>query len=96
MSLRALVGREGDLIGGAEVKLPAEPVDQYQRPGFITVNDAGIEVCENRLSYLVAKGGTSNHSSSRSHNLLKTSTQPSCGKVSDFDLDSASSREVRS
>ena len=27
-----------------KVKLPAEPVDQYQRPGFITVNDAGIEV----------------------------------------------------
>lgn len=42
-----------------KVKLPAEPVDQYQRPGFITVNDAGIEVCENRLSYLVAKGGAS-------------------------------------
>ncbi|KAM0747875.1 hypothetical protein T439DRAFT_366092 [Meredithblackwellia eburnea MCA 4105] len=39
-----------------KVKLPAEPVDQYQRPGFISVNDAGIEVCENRLSYLVAKG----------------------------------------
>ncbi|GAA5878397.1 hypothetical protein JCM8547_007907 [Rhodosporidiobolus lusitaniae] len=37
-------------------KLPAEQVDRYSRPGFITTNDAGIEVCENRLSYLVAKG----------------------------------------
>lgn len=36
--------------GFAEVKLPAEEVDRYQRPGFITLNDAGIEVCENRLS----------------------------------------------
>ncbi|GAA5914368.1 Hsp70 family protein [Sporobolomyces salmoneus] len=37
-------------------KLPAEDVDRYQRPGFISTNDAGVEVCENRLSYLVAKG----------------------------------------
>ncbi|GAA5978586.1 hypothetical protein JCM11641_002779 [Rhodosporidiobolus odoratus] len=37
-------------------KLPAEEQDRYQRPGFITRNDAGVEVCENRLSYLVAKG----------------------------------------
>ncbi|KAM0786234.1 hypothetical protein ACM66B_007035 [Microbotryomycetes sp. NB124-2] len=39
-----------------KVKLPAEDVDRIQRPQFITVNDAGMEVCENRLSYLVAKG----------------------------------------
>ncbi|GAA5841891.1 hypothetical protein JCM3766R1_002529 [Sporobolomyces carnicolor] len=37
-------------------KLPAEEIDRISRPGFITTNDAGIEVCENRLSYLVAKG----------------------------------------
>ncbi|GAA5933864.1 hypothetical protein JCM3775_000308 [Rhodotorula graminis] len=37
-------------------KLPASDEDRYQRPGFIVRNDAGIEVCENRLSYLVAKG----------------------------------------
>ncbi|GAA5840524.1 hypothetical protein JCM11251_007608 [Rhodosporidiobolus azoricus] len=36
-------------------KLPATEQDRYTRPGFITTNDAGIEVCENRLSYLVAK-----------------------------------------
>lgn len=36
--------------------MPAEDVDRFQRPGFITTNDAGVEVCENRLSYLVAKG----------------------------------------
>lgn len=34
----------------AEVKLPAEDVDRFQRPNFITTNDAGMEVCENRLS----------------------------------------------
>lgn len=28
-----------------------------QVTGFIVRNDAGVEVCENRLSYLVAKGG---------------------------------------
>ncbi|BGP27361.1 hypothetical protein Rt10032_c22g6599 [Rhodotorula toruloides] len=37
-------------------KLPASDEDRYQRPGFIVRNDAGVEVCENRLSYLVAKG----------------------------------------
>ncbi|GAA5866072.1 hypothetical protein JCM3774_000016 [Rhodotorula dairenensis] len=37
-------------------KLPATEEDRYQRPGFISLNDAGIEVCANRLSYLVAKG----------------------------------------
>lgn len=40
----------------SECKLPAEEIDRISRPGFITTNDAGIEVCENRLSYLVAKG----------------------------------------
>lgn len=39
-----------------KVKLPAEPEDKFQRPGFISVNNAGVEVCENRLTYLVAKG----------------------------------------
>ncbi|BGP57949.1 hypothetical protein JCM8202v2_005603 [Rhodotorula sphaerocarpa] len=37
-------------------KLPATDEDRYQRPGFISVNQAGVEVCANRLSYLVAKG----------------------------------------
>ncbi|GAA6040443.1 hypothetical protein JCM8097_004552 [Rhodosporidiobolus ruineniae] len=37
-------------------KLPATEEDRYQRPGFLSTNDAGVEVCENRLSYLVAKG----------------------------------------
>ncbi|GAA5951231.1 hypothetical protein JCM10213_003614 [Rhodosporidiobolus nylandii] len=37
-------------------KLTATEEDRYQRPGFIRENDAGVEVCENRLSYLVAKG----------------------------------------
>ncbi|KAK4046962.1 hypothetical protein OIO90_006380 [Microbotryomycetes sp. JL221] len=39
-----------------KVKLPAEDIDRIKRPGFINLNNAGIEVCENRLSYLVAKG----------------------------------------
>lgn len=29
------------------------------RTGFISLNDVGVEVCANRLSYLVAKGGES-------------------------------------
>lgn len=29
--------------------------------GFISLNDAGVEVCANRLSYLVAKGGESTY-----------------------------------
>jgi len=33
--------------------------DPCMLAGFIVRNDAGIEVCENRLSYLVAKGGAS-------------------------------------
>ncbi|KAH8919099.1 actin-like ATPase domain-containing protein [Atractiella rhizophila] len=39
-----------------EVKLPAEPQDYHARPAYIIRNDAGIEVCENRLQYLVQKG----------------------------------------
>lgn len=39
-----------------KVKLPAEQMDFYQRPGYISRNKAGIEICSNRLSYLVAKG----------------------------------------
>lgn len=30
--------------------MPAEGVDRFQRPEFIVRNDAGMEVCENRLS----------------------------------------------
>lgn len=36
-------------------KLPAEELDRVQRPGYISRNDAGVEVCENRLRYLIAK-----------------------------------------
>lgn len=32
-----------------KVKLPAESQDFLQRPGYINVNDSGVEVCENRL-----------------------------------------------
>ncbi|KAM0747949.1 actin-like ATPase domain-containing protein [Meredithblackwellia eburnea MCA 4105] len=39
-----------------KVKLPAETIDYVQRPQFITRNDANMEVCMNRLSYLVEKG----------------------------------------
>ncbi|SGY56999.1 BQ5605_C006g04207 [Microbotryum silenes-dioicae] len=46
--LRSLMGRLSFRI--AEVKLPAEDVDRYERPHFITINDAGMEVCANRLS----------------------------------------------
>lgn len=50
-SVPALSPRVSLLIASrVEVKLPAEPMDQYQRPAFIVRNDAGIEVCENRLS----------------------------------------------
>ncbi|KAF7307712.1 hypothetical protein MKEN_01131300 [Mycena kentingensis (nom. inval.)] len=41
---------------GRQVKLPAEPEDRVRRPGYIQYNDAGVEVCENRLQYLVRKG----------------------------------------
>lgn len=36
--------------------LPLLPL-LFAPPGFITTNSAGVEVCENRLSYLVAKNG---------------------------------------
>ncbi|GAA6018692.1 hypothetical protein JCM11491_001264 [Sporobolomyces phaffii] len=36
-------------------KLPAEEEDRIMRPGFISTNDAGVTVCENRLTYLLAK-----------------------------------------
>jgi len=39
-----------------KVKLPAEQVDRLYRPHFLARNQAGMEVCENRLSYLVVKG----------------------------------------
>ncbi|KAJ7468633.1 hypothetical protein FB451DRAFT_1560344 [Mycena latifolia] len=31
-----------------KVKLPAEPEDRVRHPGYVYVNDAGVEVCENR------------------------------------------------
>ncbi|GAA5969951.1 hypothetical protein JCM21900_002451 [Sporobolomyces salmonicolor] len=37
-------------------KLPAEEEDHWRRPEFIGLNDGGTLVCENRLSYLIAKG----------------------------------------
>ncbi|KAH9982005.1 actin-like ATPase domain-containing protein [Russula compacta] len=39
-----------------KVKLPAEPDDFMKRPAYISQNNAGIAICENRLQYLVAKG----------------------------------------
>ncbi|KAJ7777521.1 actin-like ATPase domain-containing protein [Mycena maculata] len=39
-----------------KVKLPAEPEDRVRRPAYVRVNDAGVEICENRLQYLVQKG----------------------------------------
>ncbi|KAJ7223079.1 actin-like ATPase domain-containing protein [Mycena pura] len=39
-----------------KVKLPVEPEDRIRRPGFVHFNDAGAEICENRLQYLVQKG----------------------------------------
>jgi hypothetical protein len=39
-----------------KVKLPVEPEDRIKRPAYITVNEAGYEICENRLQYLVQKG----------------------------------------
>ncbi|BGP03164.1 protein of heat shock protein Hsp70 family [Rhodotorula toruloides] len=37
-------------------RLPAEQEDHWRRPEFVTTNDGGTVVCENRLSYLIAKG----------------------------------------
>ncbi|KAJ7778510.1 actin-like ATPase domain-containing protein [Mycena metata] len=39
-----------------KVKLPAEPEDRVRRPAYVYINDAGIEICENRLQYLVQRG----------------------------------------
>ncbi|KAF8604383.1 actin-like ATPase domain-containing protein [Ceratobasidium sp. AG-I] len=39
-----------------KVKLPAEPEDWQKRPAYITQNNAGVSICENRLQYLVQKG----------------------------------------
>ncbi|KAA1466844.1 actin-like ATPase domain-containing protein [Dentipellis sp. KUC8613] len=39
-----------------KVKLPAEQEDLMKRPAYITTNNAGVPICENRLQYLVAKG----------------------------------------
>ena len=38
------------------VKLPAEQEDWQRRPAYITQNNAGVNICENRLQYLVSKG----------------------------------------
>ncbi|KAH8114842.1 actin-like ATPase domain-containing protein [Phellopilus nigrolimitatus] len=39
-----------------KVKLPAEQEDWQKRPAYIKVNNAGVNICENRLQYLVTKG----------------------------------------
>lgn len=39
-----------------KVKLPADPEDLMKRPAYISQNNAGVPICENRLQYLVAKG----------------------------------------
>ncbi|KAH9052022.1 hypothetical protein EDB83DRAFT_2521887 [Lactarius deliciosus] len=39
-----------------KVKLPAEPEDFMKRPAYVSQNNAGVSICENRLQYLVAKG----------------------------------------
>ncbi|KAG8732129.1 hypothetical protein FRC10_001198 [Ceratobasidium sp. 414] len=39
-----------------KVKLPAEPEDWQKRPAYISQNNAGVNICENRLQYLVQKG----------------------------------------
>ncbi|KAF9511529.1 hypothetical protein BS47DRAFT_1346698 [Hydnum rufescens UP504] len=38
------------------VKLPVELEDRQRRPAYIKKNDAGHDICENRLQYLVSKG----------------------------------------
>jgi len=38
-----------------KVKLPVEMEDRIKRPAYITRNEAGYEICENRLQYLVQK-----------------------------------------
>nr|GAT50247.1 predicted protein [Mycena chlorophos] len=39
-----------------KVKLPAEAEDRSRRPAYVRYNDAGVEICENRLQYLLRKG----------------------------------------
>jgi hypothetical protein len=39
-----------------KVKLPAEQEDFMKRPAYVSQNNAGVAICENRLQYLVAKG----------------------------------------
>ncbi|CAE6465095.1 unnamed protein product [Rhizoctonia solani] len=39
-----------------KVKLPADPEDWQKRPAYISQNNAGVPICENRLQYLVQKG----------------------------------------
>ncbi|KAG8931511.1 hypothetical protein FRC02_002636 [Tulasnella sp. 418] len=39
-----------------KVKLPAEQEDWLKRPAYIRRNNAGAEICENRVQYLVQKG----------------------------------------
>ncbi|CUA69590.1 hypothetical protein RSOLAG22IIIB_08597 [Rhizoctonia solani] len=39
-----------------KVKLPADPEDWQKRPAYISQNNAGVLICENRLQYLVQKG----------------------------------------
>jgi len=39
-----------------KVKLPADPEDFMKRPAYVSQNNAGVAICENRLQYLVAKG----------------------------------------
>ncbi|KII84108.1 hypothetical protein PLICRDRAFT_168186 [Plicaturopsis crispa FD-325 SS-3] len=39
-----------------KVKLPADPEDWMKRPAYISQNNAGVSICENRLQYLVQKG----------------------------------------
>ncbi|CAE6398596.1 unnamed protein product [Rhizoctonia solani] len=39
-----------------KVKLPADAEDWQKRPAYISQNNAGVSICENRLQYLVQKG----------------------------------------
>jgi len=39
-----------------KVKLPADQDDFMKRPAYVSQNNAGVAICENRLQYLVAKG----------------------------------------
>ncbi|EKM76218.1 hypothetical protein AGABI1DRAFT_45220 [Agaricus bisporus var. burnettii JB137-S8] len=39
-----------------KVKLPAEQEDWLKRPAYIKMNNANVNICDNRLQYLVSKG----------------------------------------